>query len=207
MIWLLRDRFQRHLIIAAAMVTGASNAFLLLTALDISQGGSQLISAGSINAASAVGMLLGALMASQLVHRVPGSVLVGVMFVLLAVGFTGAALVPSMVGKAIFVACSVLALPAGNAVLGGLSNTLVGKDKLGRVGAGSMVLQYGAYGVAVALAGWGMQTIGYGPTCLILAAVLVAAAAAYALTMRSLITLPTPDRWAEHIQRWGIAQF
>ena len=63
------------------------------------------------------------------------------MFALLAAGFTGAALVPSMVGKAIFVACSVLALPAGNAVLGGLSNTLVGKDKLGRVGAGSMVLQ------------------------------------------------------------------
>ena len=206
MIWLLRDRFQRHLIIAATMVTGASNAFLLLTALDISQGGSQLISAGFINAASAVGMLLGALMASQLVNRVPGGVLVGVMFVLLAVGFTGAALVPSMVGKAIFVACSVLALPAGNAVLGGLSNTLVGKDKLGRVGAGSMVLQYGAYGVAVALSGWGMQTIGYGPTCLILAAVLVAAAL-YALTMRSLVTLPTPDHWAEHIQRWGIAQF
>ena len=206
MIWLLRDRFQRHLIIAATMVTGASNTFLLLTALDISQGGSQLISAGFINAASAVGMLLGALMASQLVNRVPGGVLVGVMFALLAAGFTGAALVPSMVGKAIFVACSVLALPAGNAVLGGLSNTLVGKDKLGRVGAGSMVLQYGAYGVAVALAGWGMQTIGYGPTCLILATVLVAAAA-YALTMRSLITLPTPDRWAEHIQRWSIAQF
>lgn len=206
MIWLLRDRFQRHLIIAATMVTGASNAFLLLTALDISQGGSQLISAGFINAASAVGMLLGALMASQLVNRVSGGVLVGVMFALLAAGFTGAALVPSMVGKAIFVACSVLALPAGNAVLGGLSNTLVGKDKLGRVGAGSMVLQYGAYGVAVALAGWGMQTIGYGPTCLILATVLVAAAA-YALTMRSLITLPTPDRWAEHIQRWSIAQF
>ena len=206
MIWLLCDRFQRHLIIAAAMVTGASNAFLLLTALDISQGGSQLISAGFINAASAVGMLLGALMASQLVNRVPGGVLVGVMFALLAAGFTGAALVPSMVGKAIFVACSVLALPAGNAVLGGLSNTLVGKDKLGRVGAGSMVLQYGAYGVAVALAGWGMQTIGYGPTCLILAAVLVAAAL-YALTMRSLITLPTPGHWAEHIQRWGIAQF
>lgn len=206
MIWLLHDRFQRHLIIAATMVTGASNAFLLLTALDISQGGSQLISAGFINAASAVGMLLGALMASQLVNRVSGGVLVGVMFALLAAGFTGAALVPSMVGKAIFVACSVLALPAGNAVLGGLSNTLVGKDKLGRVGAGSMVLQYGAYGVAVALAGWGMQTIGYGPTCLILATVLVAAAA-YALTMRSLITLPTPDRWAEHIQRWSIAQF
>lgn len=206
MIWLLRDRFQRHLIIAATMVTGASNAFLLLTALDISQGGSQLISAGFINAASAVGMLLGALMASQLVNRVPGGVLVGVMFALLAAGFTGAALVPSMVGKAIFVACSVLALPAGNAALGGLSNTLVGKDKLGRVGAGSMVLQYGAYGVAVALAGWGMQTIGYGPTCLILATVLVAAAA-YALTMRSLITLPTPDRWVEHIQRWSIAQF
>lgn len=206
MIWLLHDRFQRHLIIAATMVTGASNAFLLLTALDISQGGSQLISAGFINAASAVGMLLGALMASQLVNRVPGGVLVGVMFALLAAGFTGAALVPSMVGKAIFVACSVLALPAGNAVLGGLSNTLVGEDKLGRVGAGSMVLQYGAYGVAVALAGWGMQTIGYGPTCLILATVLVAAAA-YALTMRSLITLPTPDRWAEHIQRWSIAQF
>lgn len=206
MIWLLHDRFQRHLIIAATMVTGASNAFLLLTALDISQGGSQLISAGFINAASAVGMLLGALMASQLVNRIPGGVLVGVMFALLAAGFTSAALVPSMVGKAIFVACSVLALPAGNAVLGGLSNTLVGKDKLGRVGAGSMVLQYGAYGVAVALAGWGMQTIGYGPTCLILATVLVAAAA-YALTMRSLITLPTPDRWVEHIQRWSIAQF
>ena len=45
-----------------------------------------------------------------------------------------------------------------------------------------------------------------GAAALILAAVLVAAAL-YALTMRSLVTLPTPDRWAEHIQRWGIAQF
>lgn len=206
MIWLLRDRFQRHLIIAATMVTGASNAFLLLTALDISQGGSRLISAGFINAASAVGMLLGALMASQLVNRVPGGVLVGVMFALLAAGFTGAALVPSMVGKAIFVACSVLALPAAMRCLEASAIPWWARTSSAALERAAWCCSTVPSGVAVALAGWGMQTIGYGPTCLILATVLVAAAA-YALTMRSLITLPTPDRWAEHIQRWSIAQF
>ena len=204
--WLFAGTFQRRLTVAAMIVTGGSNAFLTITTLEVSEGGSQAVSAGFVNAAVSCGMLLGAVIASAAVQRVRGGVLVALAFVTLAVGFAGAALSPSTIAKAAFLVLSVLFLPAGNAVLGGFGNILVAQDKLGRVEAGSSLTQYGSYGLCVLLAGIGMQCIGYAATCWILAAVLVVVAV-YTLSMRALITLPTPDRWAEHIQQCHISRF
>ena len=204
--WLLGDAFQRRLTIAAALITGTSNAFLTITTLEVSEGGRQAVSAGFVSAAVSCGMLVGAVIASTTVEHIRGGVLVVLSFVLLAVGFVGAALCPSVIGRAVFLVLSVLFLPAGNAVLGGLGNVLVAKDKLGRVGAGNMLTQYGSYGLCVLLAGIGMQCIGYATTCWILAAA-IAIAAAYALSMRALITIPTPGHWAEHVQRWNISRY
>lgn len=204
--WLLGDSFQRRLSIAAIAVSGTSNAFLTITVLEVSQGGSRMLSAGFVDAAVACGMLVGSLIASGLVDKVRNGLLVEGAFVLLAVGFAGAAISPSAAGKAVFLVISVLILPAGNAVLGGLGNALVAKGKIGRVEAGSTVLQYGSYGVCVLLAGVGMQYLSYSVTCWVLAAVLVAAAV-YVLTMKSLVTLPTPEHWKEHIERYGISRF
>lgn len=206
LIWLLKDPFQRHLSIAAAAAAGAGNAILLLTTIEASQGGTRVISAGFVDAATSVGTLVGALVASRLIDSIRSGALVAAMFAMLAVGFLGAALAPSMPVKVAFVVCAVLAMPAGNAVLGGLSNLLVGKDKLGRIEAGGMLLQYGAYGLALAMSGVGMQWLGYRGTCLALAGV-IAAAAVYALSMRALLTLPTPDHWGDHVKAWHIATF
>ena len=204
--WLFAGAFQRRLIIASMIVTGGSNAFLAITMLEVSEGGHQAVSAGFVNASVACGMLLGAVVASAVVQRMRGGVLVALAFVTLAIGFVGAALSPSTPVKAVFLVLSVLFLPAGNAVLGGFANILVAQDKLGRVEAGSSLAQYGSYGLCVLLAGIGMQCIGYSATCWILAAML-AAVAVYVLSMRALITLPTPDRWSEHIRQCHISRF
>ena len=204
--WMLTDRFQRRFMIAAALVTGTSNSFLLITVLEVSQGGQRTLSAGFVDAAVACGMLVGAVVASRLVDRVPGGILVALTFVLLAVGFVGAALSPAPAAKAAFLVISVLVLPAGTAVIGGLNNVLVAKGKLGRVRAGSTVLQYGAYGLCAWLSGIGMEWLGYSVTCGILAAVLVAVAV-YVLTEKALVTLPVPSQWKQHIDRYQLTRF
>ncbi|WP_281775304.1 MFS transporter [Bifidobacterium ruminantium] len=204
--WLFAGAFQRRLTIASMIVTGGSNAFLTITTLEVSEGGHQAASAGFVNASVACGMLLGAVVASAVVQRMRGGVLVALAFVTLAMGFVGAALSPSTPAKAVFLVLSVLFLPAGNAVLGGFANILVAQDKLGRVGAGSSLAQYGSYGLCVLFAGIGMQYVGYSATCWVLAAML-AAVAVYVLSMRALITLPAPGRWADHIQQCRISRF
>lgn len=107
------------------IVTGSSNAFLTITTLEVSEGGRQTVSAGFVSAAVSCGMLLGAVIASIVVQRMRGGVLVALAFTTLAIGFAGAALSPSTIAKAAFLVLSVLFLPAGNAVLGGFGNILV----------------------------------------------------------------------------------
>lgn len=201
--WLLTDRFQRRLMLVSAALVGASNAFLLITVMHVSQQGAATVSAGLLNAVSAASMIAGALVAPTLIDRVPGGALIGAMLAAMAIGFTGAAFVPGMIGKAAFVAFAVIALPAANAVLGGFTTTLVSTGNQGRVGAGIGLTQYGAYALFTAISGWCMQQWGYAPTCVGLALTIVAAAIA-AMTMRSLITLPSPNHWEEHIERWHL---
>ncbi|NMM94737.1 MFS transporter [Bifidobacterium oedipodis] len=201
--WLLTNRFQRRLLLISAALVGASNAFLLVTVMHISASGTATVSAGLLNMVSAASMIVGALIAPTLIDRVPGGILIGVMFVAMGIGFTGAAFTPDASGKAAFVALAVVALPAANAVLGGFTTALVSEGNQGRVGAGSGLVQYGAYALFAAGSGSCMQLWGYAPTCVGLAATIALAAIA-AITMRSLITLPTPQHWEEHIERWHL---
>jgi MFS family permease len=204
--WLLKNRFQRRLMIISAVTTAAGNSFLLITTMQISAGGSNTISAGFINSAAAIGMLLGALVASRLISAVPNGLIIVTMFVTMGAGFVGAALVPTLWLKALFVLLSLTVLPAGSAAIGGFSNVLVSKDKLGRVGAGTTLLQYGAYAALAAVSGWAMQQWGYTLVCLALAG-LIALSALAAITMRSLVTMPVPSQWAAHIERWNLERF
>ena len=203
--WLLTDGFQRRLTISAAVVVGGGNSFLLLMMMQISQGGSRVLTAGVFDAIASAGMLVGAVVASFLIDRVPSGLIVGAMFGVLGVGFICASIVPSLIGKAVCVCISLSMLPVGNAVLGGLSNVLVDKGKLGRVGAGRGLLQYGVYAVMVTISGAAVERWGYGAAGIGLAAC-VAVAAAYAVSSRSLITFPAPDGWKQHVERCGIAR-
>ena len=204
--WMIRNHFQRRLLLAAAITTGAANAFLLVTTMHVSDNGTNMLPSGFVNAIAAAGMLAGSALAARLIDRVPSGVLIGGMFALLAVGFAGAAVFESPGVKAAFVLVSVLLLPAGNAAVGGLQNILVGKDKLGRISAAGLIAQYGSYALMAVLCGWAMDVWGYVAVCFALAALIVLGAA-ICLTTRALVTMPTPDRWSDHIAKWHIESF
>ena len=204
--WLLGYPFQRRFTLIGAFAAGAGSCFLFVTVLEISAAASETVSAGMVNAAAAAGMLVGALTASKVIVRLPSGVLVAVMFGTMAVGFSVAALVPGLPVKAVCVAFALVALPAGSAVLTSFFNLLVGKDKLGRVGAGQKLVQFGVLSLLTVCAGWVMEQWGYRAVCFGLVALIVLCALS-ALTMKALVTIPTPDRWGEHIQRWKLAGF
>ena len=204
--WMLTDRFQRRLILSASIAAGAGNAFLLITTVDIAADDAHLVSAGFINAMAAAGMLVGSLIATLLIERVPSGTLIIGAFAIMGTGFVCAALMPSPLAKAPFVMLSLIMLPAGSAAIGGLTNVLVGEDKLGRVGAASSLMQYGAYAALSAIAGWALSHWGYTPTCMTLA-ILVAIGAAAILTSRALTTMPTPRDWGTHIEHWHLSRF
>lgn len=206
LVWLVHDRFQRRLLLAAALTTGASNAFLLVTTMYVSDNGTHLLSSGLVNALAGAGMLIGSAAAVTLIERVPSGILIATMFATLAVGFTGAALTQHPVGKTVFILIAVLPLPAGSAATGGLQNILVGNDKLGRLNAALTLTQYGSYAVLAAVCGWAMDAWGYATVCCSLA-LLIVIGAAMTLTMRALITLPVPSRWQDHIGMWNITRW
>ncbi|MBW3083751.1 MFS transporter [Bifidobacterium phasiani] len=203
--WLLTDGFQRRLTISAAIVVGAGNSFLLLMTMQISHGGSQVLTAGVFDSIASVGMLLGAVAASYLVNRVPSGLLIGGMFTIMAVGFVAASLSPLLTVKTAFICLALSVLPVGNAALGGLSNILIAKGKLGRIGAGRGLLQYGFYAVMVTVSGAVAEQYGYTAAGLSLA-VCIAVAALLVLTDCNLVTFPTPDRWKQHIERCKITR-
>lgn len=206
LVWLLTNRFQRRLILASSIVAGAGNAFLLVTTVHIAGQGEQLVSAGFVNAVAAAGMLVGSLIAATLIERTPSGALIIGAFAVMGCGFVGSALAPFPPVRALFVMLALVMLPAGSAVIGGLMNVLVGKDKLGRVGAASSLMQYGAYALLSAVGGWALTRWGYTATCMALAA-LVALGAAAMLTSRALTTMPAPRDWDEHIGRWHLSRF
>jgi hypothetical protein len=108
--------------------------------------------------------------------------------------------------KCFFLLFAVVALPAGNATMGGFQAMLVSHDKLGRMFAGVGLIQ-DVLGPAITVsAGWVMQCVGYRAAALMLTA-LAGAALVICLTMKPLMTLPKPELWQEHIDEYHLERF
>lgn len=206
LLWMLRDRFQRRLLVSAALAAGAGNTFLLVTTMHTAAGGTRLLTAGLVNAVAAAGMLLGSLLATLLIERVPSGLLIGATFAGLGIGFVGAALAPHPLVKAVFVFLALTTLPSGSAVIGGMQAMLVSQGRLGRVQAAAGLVEFGAYALLAAAAGWMLEAFSYAGTCLAMAS-LIAAGAIFALTSKALTTLPVPSDWNAHIARWNLGTF
>lgn len=209
--WILRHRFQRRFILTGALAAGAGNTFLLLTVLHVNEvagaeGGSAPVSAGVVNTVAAAGMLAGAFIATPLINRVRSGLLVSAMFATLTAGLTLAAVAGSLPATLVLVPMSLLLLPAGSSVLGAFFNVLISHERLGRVMAGENLLTYLVLAVLTAASGQVMSVAGYRTACLGLAGVLVAAAAS-ALSLRPLVTLPTPEHWSEHVAAYELSTF
>lgn len=204
--WILRYPFQRRVMLIAVVSAGAGNCFLFLTVLKISNAGSQTLTAGLVNAAAALGMLIGAVSASWVIGRVPSGCIVITMVAVMASGFMVAALAPDIWIQAAAVAVALVPLPAGGAVLTSFFNVLVGKDKLGRVTAAQQLLNFGLLSMLTLIAGWAMQHWGYQAVTVSLAALMLLGMIT-ALFTGALRTMPTPARWGEHISQWGLTVF
>lgn len=204
--WLLEERFERRLILSSALAFACFNALLLITVLSIGSDPSHVVSAGFMNMSVSAGVLVGSAIASALVDHVRGGVIAVMFYVLMAIGALGAALAPWIPVRMAFLAISLLALPAGNAVINGFQSLLISQEHMGRVLAGMGMIETVVAPVITFLSGAVMQRWGYLPAAVGLALCIVAAALP-AVTMRELVTLPKPDEWEEHIRRTGITKF
>lgn len=192
--------------LSSATTFACFNAFLLITVLDISHDTKGVLSAALMSSAVSVGVLVGSVIASLVVQRVPGGIVVVAFYLLMAVGSLGAAFASQTVVRMAFLFASLLVFPAGNAVVGGFQTLLINKENLGKVAAGMGVIGMAVGPVVSALAGLGSERLGYTAISFILTAS-IAVLALPALTLKGLITLPGPDQWQQHIKRCGLTTF
>lgn len=204
--WLLSERFERRLILSSALAFACFNSFLLITVLSIGSDPSHVVSASFMNVSVSVGVIVGSLISSVLVQHVRGGIVAVSFYVLMSIGALGAALAPWILARMAFLAISLLALPAGNAVINGFQSLLINKEHMGRVFAGMGMIETIAAPVITFLSGIAMQHWGYSVTSVALGLCIVAAAIP-AVTMRELVTLPKPDGWEDHIRKSGLTKF
>lgn len=206
LVWLMKVGFQRRLLFISAISMNGFNVFLLLTMLDLMQSGMNTARIGLIDSATAVGMLVGAVIVSALIDRTRGGVLVAICFTLLTFSMIGATIAEGLLLKCVCLMFAVIGLPAANAAIGGFQSTLIGKDKMGRAFAGVGLVRDCVYPILATMSGWIMQFAGYRTAAVILIA-FETMCLALCLTSRPLITLPTPDRWQSHADRWHLEKF
>lgn len=203
--WLVSNSFQRRFILTASIATAAGNAFLLLTVLEISRTTSSTVTAGMVNSAAAAGMFCGALAATWLINRVRSGLLVALMFLTMSTGLFVSALAPALWVKLVFVPIALVLLPAGSAVLSSFFSILVRKENLGRYSAGHDLVTYLTLAIITFGAGWGMDAWGYRTASLAIGLLLLVSAAS-ALTLKTLVTMPKPESWGNHIAENNISQ-
>ena len=151
---------------------------------------------GLVSLVIGLGALVGAVLAGTLVRRIPTGVIVLATLLAVTAGLIGVALAPGLAVALAALAGFMMAAPALNAALGGLLMHVVPNELLGRV---ESVIIFGttlAIPFGPALAGWGIELLGYRQAVTGFAAV-AALSVLSALASPALRRLPASDRWSE----------
>ena len=151
---------------------------------------------GLVSLVIGLGALVGAVLAGTLVRRIPTGVIVLATLLAVTAGLIGVALAPGLGVALAALAGFMMAAPALNAALGGLLMHVVPNELLGRV---ESVIIFGttiAIPFGPALAGWGIELLGYRRAVTGFAAV-AALSMLSALASPALRRLPASDRWSE----------
>lgn len=201
--WSFRYSFQRRVTISAILFNGAINALLLITQLYVTQTTGSPVLAAMVVTVGSIGMLLGAFAASPLVGQVRGGTLCLLSYVGLVIGGFGVAFAPNIWAKGAFLFVGLLLLPAGNAVTGGFTATLVAPSNQGRMLSAQRLCSLGSYALMSAAGGVLMEWFGYTIAAAVFACCL-AAGAAVACSIPAIRTLPRPGEWARHIEACGL---
>ena len=158
----------RSSVFAGNPVFSLFNAAILITIMELVTQGSSETEAGFINTAAAVGVFLGSLLVSVLLPRVRGGVLTLIAFALPVVCVLAMSATTGLVWKLVLLVPALLLLPAGNSAMGAFQMLAMPKAVMGRAFA-SMGIYESLVGAAIAaLAGIGLQTLGYQTTMIIM---------------------------------------
>lgn len=176
--------------VANLATAAALTALIMRLQLD----GESSVTIGLVTLVIGVAALVGAVAAGPLVQRVRTGVLVVGVLIGLGVGLIGIALAPHYTWALVALGGAILLAPAANAALGGLLMHVVPNQQLGRLNAFIMFLATCMTPLAPALAGWGIDLIGYPATQAGFAGLAVVAGA-LALATRTLRSLPRPKQW------------
>ena len=166
--WILSSQLMRIIVFAGNPVFSLFNAAILITIMELVTQGSSETEAGFINTAAAVGVFLGSLLVSVLLPRVRGGVLTLIAFALPVVCVLAMSATTGLVWKLVLLVPALLLLPAGNSAMGAFQMLAMPKAVMGRAFA-SMGIYESLIGAAItALAGIGLQTLGYQTTMIIM---------------------------------------
>jgi MFS family permease len=150
---------------------------------------------GLVSTALGLGMLLGALVAGQVVQRVPSGWVAMVGLSLAGLSMVALPFAPDFWSTLAILTVGILGAPSANAAIIGYLMHQTPRAVLGRVMSAVELVAAGAMPLAPILAGWGLAAFGLRPTLLVCAVICLVAVGAI-LTSRALRSLPRPEAWS-----------
>ncbi|MGA4670152.1 MFS transporter [Propionibacteriaceae bacterium Y1923] len=185
----------RALISVALLVNLALGGLLTTVLFTMLQDGVPGWQLGLVEGFAGVGMLVGAVAAPTLAHRLRGGLVVPAGLVWIALFGSLLALRLDLWQLGLVTGLVGLGVAPVNAIMGGIVTTIVPADKLGRVTSVAATGAMALGSLAPALAGWGLTEWGHSPTAIAFVVLLVAGAG-LTLASRPLRTIPTAKDWA-----------
>jgi hypothetical protein len=202
--WIRTQPIRLQMLAVSSAVNLGANGLIFTVLLDLADAGVPAARIGLLNTALAASILLGAFLAPRLVDSVPTGVLAIAPVGLMAVVGALLPLAPGMVWIAACYAVLGIGLPAINASGQGFFTHITPVAMQGRISALMRLVSLGVMTLAPALAGWGLELAGSGPTLLLFAGVL-AVGTLVGVLGRDLRRLPVASQWERHARAEGLS--
>jgi len=178
------------------MVNVALGGMMIGISLELAGTGTPPVLIGVFNMVAAGSMLLGSVVAPQLVARMRLGAVTVVSLGLLVVAFVGMALVQTYLGYVVLIGVGVLLVPAVNAAMAGYTAAITPGQMQGRLSSVLGLSGVAAMPIAPLVGGALLGAGGIGVVLWTLVALLAATVVGLAL-VRSLWRVGTPDAWAD----------
>lgn len=202
--WMISQPIRLQILAIASAVNLGANGLIFAVLLDLAADGVPATRIGLLNTALAAAILCGAFLAPRLVDTVPTGVLAIVPVLVMALVGVFLATGPGMLWIAAAYLVLGIGIPAINASSQGFFTHITPVAMQGRVSSLMRLVSSALMPLAPAVAGWGLELAGTGPTMLVFAGVLVLGVLA-ALVGRGLRRIPTAPQWEAYAREEGLA--
>lgn len=197
-----RNTLLRSLVGIAALLNLAGSGIVLTLILGMQKDGVTPAVIGFTTTAMGAGSLIGAVITPFIIERVRTGSLLAAGFLIEAICLSAVAVMPSNPFWSLpCLTLAFIAVPMINAGCTGFIMAFVPSDLQGRVGSTVGMISLSATPLSSLIAGWGVEHLGASTTIILLAGVFVAALV-LTLAARSIRSIPRPDNWESHIDRY-----